>query len=203
VRVALVARVHSDHEAEIVRRGVDGVPRRGVVQALHDFQRPLDPPVGLDLNVRGDFVGRLEKVLRRRLGREVGEDELVVVAAVLKPSAAIVMLVGEEVQDLTSIVPFPHVAFHAPPLKLIQLYFVSPGPEPRGMLGWRSHSMVKSRSMLGMAMVQLVNCGASEEYVGSCPYSCDMPRLVAVAAATRRLRRILKLNRVGLAREKN
>jgi hypothetical protein len=132
----------------------------------------------LDLDVRGDFVGRFEKVLRRRLGREVGEDELVVVAAVLKLSAAIVVLVGGgRGAASTSIVPLPHVAFHTPPLKLIQLYFVAPGPEPRGMLGLRSHSMVKSRSMLGMAIVQSVNRGASEsdEHVCSCPYSCDMP----------------------------
>lgn len=46
-------------------------------------------------------------------------------------------------------VPFPHVAFHVPPVKLIQFHRVSPGPDPRESLGLSSHSRWKSLVRVG------------------------------------------------------
>lgn len=57
-------------------------------------------------------------------------------------------------------VPFPHVAFHTPPVKLIQFQRVSPGPAPRESLGLRSHSKWKSLVRVGMGRPEVGSTAA-------------------------------------------
>lgn len=154
-RIALIARLKLDGDAELVLGGRRGVGAGGILQLLEDLARARAPAEGVHGDVGRGVVLGLQQVLGVDARGEVFDGDLVVLAAGLGGVISICMgeveREREKGRELTITMPLPQRPAHWPPMKLIQLRLPN-RPEPTGIFGLSLTDMRKSSSSVGVGM---------------------------------------------------
>lgn len=145
VAVSVVSSLELDVEAEGVLARVHATGLRGIEESLEHFSRSFAPSSRLHCDICRRLVRRSQEVVGRDEGVQgVRQHDLRVLPTRLGTRIRWeVSGTSDSSSHRTSTVPAPHVAFHCPPLKLIQ--FRCPhGPFPTEIRGLSCTQIRKS-----------------------------------------------------------